>query len=215
MSIAYETIGCTNCDYEVGSHILWGESVYEMQILGTVRIKKRLGWCDDCATLVPLEDLRPRKLDSNKATDNNLNGIVADIAKKHTQLHQNLIGIKLITSKTQRQEFLRQSNALGAVVCELQACLCRSAEEERFNNVITTRKSQAKCLNCSSSKIFFCDLLNPTADSELIKLDYVHPNCGGKFTVLPNRNRAAIKFTQIRINSSEGIFLREVERISQ
>ena len=57
MSLPAMVYYCTACTFEQGAAIYWGAREYVLESGVRISVHRRLGWCELCQGLSPIEDL--------------------------------------------------------------------------------------------------------------------------------------------------------------
>lgn len=185
-------ITCSNCDYVGFNSVAWGYFQYQVERRAFVSLHRSLGWCRQCLGIAAVEDLSPEPVDSTIAEEE------AKVAKKEGEYakYQNNIWCWLFEGQ-RRRELAR----------ELRGCKERLLEGMRYKELLNSRTSQARCLECSGTDVVTLEMPRPPRDGIPLVTSSIHPGCGGCFIVRGGR-RIYATFLKIKVYSPEGVFLK-------
>ena len=198
MSMPFYAFECTRCDFQAHSRVVWGQFSYLIDDTHFL-LKRDLGWCDNCLTLVPIEVFPDS--DSIEALESEKNSITLKLENGKTSLREKqsrltkFVGLKPRLSphlKRLKAQFRLKSEQIQDLKDHLKA--------------LSYRKSGPKCLSCGSQDLRYLPPLPDIDDGEKEVIPFEHPNCGGNLTV----SWAGVRINQVlmhRIYDSDGNFL--------
>lgn len=184
MSWPVTTFYCSNCDFENTDIGSWRAKRYLLPNGVRLDVNWRLGWCDDCAKIVAVEDLSedaPR-LDLQEAQQKIANQPPQPV-RRWWQLHWFIFtGI-----------WRKHVDAWEVAMFQAQ-----SMEDDAASmlGLIRDRKSAPKCLTCGSTHTHAPLITNeePWIDTAQPKrTGFVHPLCGGDILMQMDDFRIALK----------------------
>ena len=193
MSMPSKVIFCDKCDYDTGDTVLSGEYVYLNPKGDEARFWPKLGWCNSCASLVPVENLTISHTDFESLEKLNL-----EVKQAKAEVKASLFK-RLFTRK-----WLWLENRLKDLSSEINLLVIKHR-----------RQGSEKCLGCGSSDIEMMDLSSrleeeawPGSYKGLAHTGYFHPGCGGEFMVKGSTMRWMLARVK-KIFTEEGEFIRE------
>ena len=86
MSMPFYAFECPRCDFRAHSRVVWGQFSYLIDDTHFL-LKRDLGWCDNCMTLVPIEVLPDS--DSIEALESEKNDITFEFENGKAALREN------------------------------------------------------------------------------------------------------------------------------
>ena len=138
-----------------------------------LHISRTTGWCDACANIEPVEEF-PDKQQTETELDN---------------LHK-------ARKRADRFRWLKSFRDKAEILDE------EIKEKELILRFLELRTTPPRCLSCGCNRITLIKV--PSVDeNEVARLDFVHPGCGGAFTVSNSGMRLAISFPR-RIYNHNG-----------
>lgn len=174
MSVASVIIHCEKCDYRASSNIVNG--LFSYIVDGKrVHTDRRIGWCNECEELRPLEYFKPDKL---------LAAVRQYLAEMDNLKPGGLL--HLISSSRRYQ---------------IKNCRQKIEEATLALHIAAKRTGSEKCLSCGSDNIDPNEG-DYTLEYDVASSAYVdskrsglyHPRCGGEFIVTPDPVRYNITF---------------------
>lgn len=184
MSFPTSWITCEKCRKAYSGDFPSGHYVYEFTDGTQLDLSRQHGWCDDCWTLVEMEDLSTGHLSK-------------DIEQLRRKLQTHKSGLNRVLPKERKAaaELLKQISELDKGLLYRQR-----------------RSSPAKCLRCGSPHTSSLPPLNwPTKSGIYVRNTWTHPGCGG--TMLTHGDDTHFSETSpLLVFDPDGIFVREVDR---
>ncbi|WP_293392119.1 hypothetical protein [Nevskia sp.] len=203
MSMPFVIYTCTACNFRGAEHVVWGRFHYRTS-KGEINLERQLGWCDDCGTLAPIEQLPTReRLAANRALIDEYKLRLTELReseKSGRPLWMRLLGFKRLSpDRLKLREGLRE-------VEENQIELRRRA------NTLSERRAGPRCLICSSESVR--TVPQPSMPSEyesvdlyeVIPVDMQHPGCTGQLMACNSEFRLNMRLLK-RIYDPEGRLL--------
>lgn len=162
MSMPTMTLECDKCGYAGSTGMTHGNLVYKDGDV-EIHLRRTLGWCDDCATLVPMEDFSEEEAVLLRLADE------IEYLKKNDQKSITVCLTK--TSKSRRDHRYDE-------ITELTHWL----------HLAKQRKGTEKCLRCESTNVREFDgkyhwvesAYEDVPDEQLQPTGFIHPQCGGE-----------------------------------
>ena len=203
MSMPFVEYTCTDCDFRDADHVVWGIFYYRTPT-GDVDLKRALGWCDDCARLVPIEVLPSAE---------HLEMYRARIDECRQRLDS--LSLQEAASRPLWKRLLRlKSWSYDRMILQQQLDDLKShnADLKALALQLTTRLSGRRCLACSSESVH--QVPQPSMPSEydsadpyeVIAVEMRHPGCGGQLMARNSEFRLNMQL-QKRIYDLEGRLL--------
>lgn len=196
MSLPVISFSCDRCGFTSSNMVFWGRFYYQIGNGRYIHVERCAGWCFDCQTFAPIEELNQEK------AMNELQRVKKELWKHQEQLgkiESYKIGIisRWFTS-SKKLEALRTK--VGYLQINVSSALS-------YVNLINSRKSPARCLRCCQSNITPF-VMPPVEDNPGKHLTgFIHPNCGGNIIAENSNTRIAMKYKTC-IYSIEGNFLK-------
>lgn len=184
MSFPTSWITCETCQKTYSGDFASGKYVYEFSEGTQLELNRQLGWCDDCWSVVEMEDLS-----------------TADMTRDLESLREELALCGRGLSR-----FLPK-NRLDAK--KLQDKISVIEKGLRYRS---SRSEPAKCMRCGSPHASPLPPLNWPAKSGIyVRNNWTHPGCGG--TMLTHGDDTRFSETSpLVVYNSVGILLREEDR---
>ena len=184
MSFPTSWITCEKCQKTYSGDFASGEYVYELPDGMRLPLERQLGWCDDCWSLVEMEDLGSDE-------------IRQELESLRSQLEVANRGIAKFLPAKRRE------------VATLKSKIANLAP--RYSHQLSRRSSE-KCLRCGSPHVSPLPKLNwPSKSGVYVRNSWTHPGCGG--TMLTHGDDVHFSETSPRvIYDQEGTFVREEDR---
>lgn len=207
MSMPFVEYTCTSCNFRGADHVIWGQFFYRMPS-GETNLERTLGWCDDCATLAPVEVLPSddglvksrREIEDFKQR---LDAISQHEASTRP-LWMRLFGLK--NWSYDRMDLLRKLNDL------------KEGHEEltKRARLMKNRRSGQRCLVCSSESVR--EIPRPLMPSEYesadpfeaVPVDMRHPGCTGQLVARNSEFRLNVRLLR-RIYDPDGHLIETVD----
>lgn len=201
MSMTSLSFRCNKCDFAASSMVNWGSFNYkhENKLLS---VNRKLGWCEHCATICPIEVL---------ATTSTVDQAIA----KQKQLIE--------TFECANESLLKQRSFIAKMLrlrpAQPFTILSLKNEIDYLNDIInemrellsffSNRHSGPRCLLCGCERVVLLPSFedpDETDDHEEEKFVYVlnHPTCGGAINVYHPSIRFSMKMRE-RFYDVEGI----------
>lgn len=209
MSMPFVALFCTECDFQSTTRVMWGARSY---LTGRTRvpIRRTLGWCFDCQTFCPIEMLADKKrIRSLKVEISEKEAVVLnaklDVMNNRSWLKR-LLNMKIVLPD-KIEQVAREVNSLQREL----------TEEVSRVELLATRKSPPRCLECGSTET---ELVNadfnhfPSLDEpqESFSIGFHHPQCGGEILGEPSGMRVSVRL-QHRGYNREGVFIQIIEEV--
>ena len=199
MSVEIGQIKCDRCDFKASTSVIWGRYAYELPDGIRINLNRRYGWCCDCKTIAPVEDLR--YLDFSKDTGGTLSESLLEYESEIKRLGKGIIG-RLGFNKG-RIKYIEE---------KIKVVRDRHREITANNNLVKSRIGKPRCLKCSGRKISYLDLPEKEeCTQQFIPTGFIHPGCNGQIMIGYFGFRIAMSFNEIHIYDSEGVYLRNEE----
>ena len=184
MSMPYDVIYCSKCDFQAVSTVLWGRFLYWADDGKEAYFSRKLGWCHDCKTVRAIEEL-PQ---------------VEQVLRRRIELDQELNGD------------LRMDRFLAWMGTEKSWRLKHALEERDGLDVLETvanLERKPRCLACTSENVAdiqapFARDLPSTFDMEL---PFFHPDCGGSLRFKDSKGYRLAKGPSVLRMTVEGNFI--------
>lgn len=183
MSMPYDFIKCTHCDFIGFDRVLWGRRDYLLSDGQRMRVDRQMGWCHACDDVTAIEDLSDVEA---KGTISEANtelatlkrpGLIATLQRKFNYGPQQI---------EHWQEKIQ--------VAEARLSFLRS------------RQDPIRCLICSSTHV---EPIYPESERGLHvmsrRVHFMHPNCGGNL-FRENSNCWEAGLPMARTYSANGVF---------
>lgn len=173
MSFRIDTIRCDKCDFsQFGFFTSAVQYLYLFPDGSTVDIEKDTGWCYKCRKLSIIENI------SLEFTEKQLKEFITQRSQKELTYNKirnaNLISRIFDPKKNQINELQKELESIEKKIWDTTVRL----------NMLRSRKSPPKCLQCSGIN-FVVIRIPPFPDHfyEQKIIGFTHPECGGNFTV--------------------------------
>ena len=140
MSIPHTTFTCDQCDFTASNIGIWGRFLYQLPGGSLVHFKRTSGWCFDCKTIVPVEDL------DQEWAKKKLEGLKGDLYRKQEELYA-------LESK-KRGLFTRwfvSKARLKRIQETVDYFHKEIGEAFLYVNILSSRRSPPRCLVCSQT----------------------------------------------------------------
>ena len=171
MSIQPVIYRCDKCDFSASSMVNWGNFHY-LDGKKLLSLNRKLGWCDSCATLTPIEVLP--SLDELAHSQQKCEKMLQEYQLAYESLmlkrtwFARLMGLKP-KLPDDLMNIKMDINALDEDMSELKASLA----------YLSGRKSPPRCLKCGSQEVSSLSLF-PAHKAVAAQIQvFKHPNCGG------------------------------------
>ena len=189
MSMPYSVIYCDKCDYRGASHVMWGLFKYRFDDGHETYMDRLLGWCSDCKSVRPVEDLpHPAVIDRKliEARDH-LRQLTANVA-------WNWVASALSRERRSEVRKLRE----------------KEADWTHIQRMMTLRAAPPRCLQCGSTSTMPLPLRVEGSNRYDYGIGMAHPGCGGALHVRDSGGtRLAIR-GKTRIYSPNGELIDEL-----
>lgn len=180
MSKSYIIFECNRCEYTGTSRVAWGNLAYLVNNI-KIPINRELGYCMGCKALCAKE-----RFDKDKLTSKMQN--ISNIISEYQSLFRTLI-------PSTKKSIADENAKLNA--------------HRALSELLTSRSSQERCLNCASSKVI---ALENGYDLEYRKgfflgvamTGFKHPECGGEFIARGSDISLNMRFSE-RLYSPYGL----------
>jgi len=193
------SLTCDRCNFATSNTIFWGIFYYQINHDSFINIERSVGWCFDCQTFTPIEELNKEKATAE------LQRLKKELSEYQEQLN------KTESYKTGFITRLFTSGSKLAGLKEKVKYLQANVDEARlYVNLINSRKNPPRCLLCCRSNITPFVLPSVEDGSGKHLSGFIHPNCGGNI-IVENEGIRISKKLRTRIYSMEGNFLKEEE----
>jgi|GEM_PF-2013679 len=195
MSTPVVKVQCTQCEFRSSTSVVEGRFAYELPGDARLSLRRRLGWCFDCATIRPVEDLTRDSFEAE------FTRLTSTLAKVENELAKSKTGIRALFrwSETRTKQSERNIAFFRKQI----------SEAALYGNLLASRHSPPRCLQCSGQNVIPCELPQAPKDTSLLVTRFVHPDCGGYLTISDSGMRLAVNYPTVRIYSSEGVYLRD------
>jgi hypothetical protein len=183
MSVPHAIISCLKCGFESGTNRSWGIYIYRLPNSNEIPVPSTMGWCTRCKDFKPIETLT----------------FIQEVQDNLRRQNEELERLK------KNMRFLhRIFNSYKDKIVTIQE---RLAEMEQLLLLLDLRKTPPKCLVCGCTDISSIKLQS----GEKAKIiGFVHPECGGYFTIKPSEYRLHYVFPK-RFYNIDGNHIGTVE----
>ena len=192
MSMPSKVIYCDKCDHSTGDIVLFGDHFYLNSKGDDVLFCPKLGWCNSCTSLVPIENLTVSDVDFES-----LDKLTFEAKEAEVELKASLFK-RLFTRKWWLEDRLENLS-----------------KEVRLLAIKQKRQGREKCLECGSGDIERMDLDAqlesepwPASYKGFASTGHLHPGCGGEFMVKGSEMRLMLAHVK-RYFTEEGELIRE------
>lgn len=191
MSWPVTTYYCTCCDFRQSNIVAWGTKEYVLADGVRIPVKGSLGWCRQCEGLAPVEslDVERQEAELNKA-ERKLELQRGRLVRRWWQIHRSLL-------------------PAASEYCKMDI-LAEEVEDEKAKlQLINTRQSPARCLNCGSVEVIAKLVTNTSEwpDERLPKhTGFTHPGCGGEILMVMDGLRIGL-MPEVCRYTPEGVML--------
>ena len=184
MSYPTSLITCEKCQKTYSGDFAWGKYIYEFTCGTQLDLNRQLGWCDDCWSVVEMEDLSTSELSKR-----------IESMRNDWRAHRRGLS-----------RFLPKNRQAAAEV------LKKISELEKNLIYLERRSSPAKCLRCGSPHVSSLPHLNwPSKSGIYVRNTWTHPGCGG--TMLTHGDDTHYSdLSPLVVYNQDGILIREVDR---
>lgn len=189
MSMPYSVIYCDSCDYRCASHVLWGIFRYRFDDGHESYMERLLGWCTDCESVCPVEDLPHSAV---------LDRQLAEVREQLGRLASNVVWgwAASVFSRKRKSE-----------IHELRE---READLTHVQQMLASRVAPPRCLRCASTSTAPLPLRVPGSKQYDYALGTPHPGCGGVLRVRDSGGTRLAIARRARIYSPEGELINAV-----
>lgn len=175
MSMPYNNLLCTRCEFRSASSRTWGSFDY-LSESERYPVDRVLGWCHDCADFKPIE-----KLGCVEALTSALQSAERAMAKA-------------------RYGVCKRLGLLIGLGRRALADLDRQRKEAAFAlKLAHARQGQPRCLGCGSHRVEAVTMPHQAGPS-----GFVHPGCGGQIYVRPSDIRLHMAFED-KLYTEDGV----------
>lgn len=158
MSMPVMMYYCTHCDFEQGDVGTWGNREY---ILGNgvrIPVNSRVGWCDTCNGIAPIEDLSMhRRIQEYRKAQQSLQQEISRASSL-----ERIIGLSKSEKSLRRIYEDSMDDAIDAL------------------EILVTRKSPPRCLSCLGIQVHTPEVIESGNDGAADRLVFRHPGCDGE-----------------------------------
>lgn len=194
MSMTFDMIQCSRCDFSASSSASWGRFFYKLEDDRIIPMNRRLGWCHSCKTARAIENLDPaiveRSIDENTSKSSKQLNRVAKILSKIWPFR--ILEFRGTANGAEMFNFNNEKVQDGLALVDL----------------IAGRLSEAKCLECGSTQVEKLDVPSISYTDPNVFLGFKHPECGGKLIAEESNIRINMIMSQ-KYFDREGNFLYE------
>lgn len=165
-----------------------------------VNVERELGWCEHCATFVPMEKLCTREdiIEQLKTLDdlaNTLDTLTA-AAHVHRPLWRDVLGIKA-TDTPSIQHLKAEGMALEK----------RADQMIKANKATQGRENDPRCLMCGGHAVHAVQI--PRSAISEHRQQHPDPGCDGQLTLHPSKNLAN-SLPRVRVYDASGTLLHAI-----
>ena len=197
MLVNNDVIYCDRCDFAARTSAMEGDFSYLLADGEVTWVRSRLGWCFECRTLRPTEDVDVARQETKLAA---LTQELADIDRRVKELASGPHGIHGRRDRREMESLLRLDHS---------DCTWRQGSLLRHLSFCRSRQAPARCLLCGSTNITDVDQFWNDGRTEYPRrLAFRHPECGGDFWVKPSET-PSVSSDLISYYTPEGVFIRE------
>ena len=195
MSMPFEVIQCSRCDFSASSSQAWGRFYYVLDDQRLVPLCRTLSWCHDCKSIRAIEDL---SIDL-------LNEKIRDRRKKVRTQHALVSRRK---SMIWPFNLLLSEQQTARKIRTLDHCEQALQDELDLLSIVEARQSEEKCLVCSSPHVTKVDVPSVYSPETSAPIDFRHPDCGGALTATGSTFWINV-ILKSKHYDTEGVFLYE------
>ena len=191
MSVPFDTIKCSSCDYSSWLLGRNGWKYYQLPNDEKLTVGSTWGWCYDCKELKAIESLPTQQ----------------SIAE---QLHRDEAALSAIKNTGLSGKLLQ---LLGKDRFGIEQINDRFQNSRNWLAFLEHRSSPPRCLTCSSTHIKQLGLPETEDYKGFMLNDFKHPDCGGTLWLRQHEMRLNISYTP-KCYDTEGMFIEETESLA-
>jgi hypothetical protein len=197
MSVAPIHLSCSLCTFSASESCMWGNFEYELSDGTRIPLLRSLGWCHDCKSATPIEQLTPIKKELTDVLGRPRNSAFE-------------LKLELDRAKSRlRNIFGFGKAAIDRLTSDLEYTIKEEHENTLYNNLIESRLGSPRCLICSKRDVLSLRLPSISEGAPAKTTGFIHPECGGELLAENSGFRISKTFRSVRIYDPEGVFLRE------
>lgn len=182
MSLPVEQIYCDRCDFRSGTMVTWGNYSYRLADGREFPLCRALGWCHACDNLVPVESF-----DGRESIEAEINKLECHLKAAEPAGLARWLPWKRNNARYE-QEYWRE---------ELAEVLNR-------RDFLSQRQSPPRCLKCAGTAVSPLKYDTPAAGMPAVRIDFVHPGCGGSLWIVSEGMRVAMRHRETLLFDGEG-----------
>ena len=188
MSVPFNTIKCSTCNYSSWLLGRNGWKYYQLPNGEKLTVNSAWGWCYDCKELVAIEAFPTLQSIEEKLREDKF----ALLKIKDTSLSCKLLQL------------------LGKDRFKIKQIYDRINNSENWLTFLKQRSSPARCLTCSNTKIKTLDLPKTEDYKGFMLKSFKHPDCGGTLWLRQNNFWLNATYTP-KCYDTAGVFIETVE----
>jgi len=182
MSLPVEQIYCDRCDFRSNTMVTWGNYSYRLADGRPAPLFRAPGWCHACSDIVPVENFEDR---------DRIEGELGEFERRLMESAPTGLARLLLWKRNNaryEQEHWQQ---------ELEEALNR-------RDFLSQRQNPPRCLKCADTAIVPLRYVTPAAGRPAVRIDFVHPGCGGSLWIVSDGLRVAMKLGELLTYDGQG-----------